>query len=44
MHFLVISENEFTHEMKHDGIASLHGIHAETEECHTGCMGPEFID
>ena len=29
MHFLLISENEFTHEMKRDGITSLHGIHGQ---------------
>ena len=27
MHFLVISENEFTNEIKRDGITSLLGIH-----------------
>ena len=26
-HFLLITENEFTHEIKRDGITSLHGIH-----------------
>ena len=30
MHFLLISENEFIHEVKHDGITSLHGIHELT--------------
>merc|ERR1719498_870629 len=28
IHFLLISENEFFHEMKCDGITSFHGIHA----------------
>ena len=27
MHFLLILENEFFHEIKSDGITSLHGIH-----------------
>ena len=27
MHFLLISENEIFHEIKRDGITSLHGIH-----------------
>ena len=27
MPFLLTSENEFTHEIKYDGITSLHGIH-----------------
>ena len=29
MHFLLISENELFHEIKRDGITSLHGIHAK---------------
>ena len=29
MHFLAISENEFFHEIKRDGITSLHGIHEQ---------------
>ena len=28
-HFLLISENEICHEIKHDGITSFHGLHAE---------------
>ena len=28
-YFLLLSENEFTHEMKRDGITSFHGIHVE---------------
>ena len=28
MHFLSLSENEFFHDIKRDGITSLHGIHA----------------
>ena len=27
IHFLLISENEFFHEIKRDGITSFHGIH-----------------
>ena len=27
MHFLLISENNFFHEIKRDGITSMHGIH-----------------
>ena len=37
MHFLLISENEIFHEIKHDGITSLHGIHvyqvSESNSC-----------
>ena len=29
MHVLLISENEFTHEIKRDGITRFHGIHVK---------------
>ena len=29
-----MSENEFTHEIKRDGITSLHGIHEKTKSHH----------
>ena len=29
INFLSISKNEFFHEIKHDGITSLHGVHDE---------------
>ena len=29
MHFLIISENKFFHEIKRDRITSLHGIHVK---------------
>ena len=33
MYFLLISENEFFHEVKRDGITSLHGIHDRVLSC-----------
>ena len=43
MLFLLISENQFTHEIKRDGITSLHGIHERIIEFRNHLMSMVVI-
>ena len=43
MHFLLISENEFFHEIKLDGITSLHVIHVFIDLSIIKAMIPDTI-